>query len=358
MAGKAGAPGQPVILAVDGGGSKTDVVLLDGAGQLLGAKRLSVSSHFGLGHERAAEGLDAAIQSACRASGIDPLKKPIAKVGVYCLAGADLPVDERRIAGVLARQGWTRKNLVRNDTLAILRAGTDRGWGVGVVCGSGMNAAGVGPDGRVVRYASLGEISGDLAAGGGWLGTMAVAHAVRGEDGRGPGTLLSGLVAEYFKQPTANAVVEAIYVGRIDQRRIVDLAPVVFAAARRRDRIARGLLDRVADEVVAFAIATIKRLRLGSRDVEVILGGGVVQADDERFHARIRDGIKTLAPRAITRRLHIPPVAGAALLGLDQVDAPSSVGPMLRASLTHARLISPDGQASIPSGRGARSRRS
>ena len=339
---------RPIILAVDGGDSKTDVALLGGAGEVLGAKRVAVSSHAGLGRERAVEALDAAIRSACRAFGVDPDRKPVAQVGVYCLAGADLPVDERRIHRAVAQRGWTGRSLVRNDTLAILRAGTDRGWGVAIVCGSGMNCAGVRPDGRVVRFAALGEISGDLAAGGGWIGTMALAHAVRGEDGRGRHTALEALVPGHFGLPGPSSVVEAIYLGRLNAHRLVELAPVVFAAARRRDRMARTILDRVADEVVSFAVATIKRLGLASSDVEVILGGGVFRAEDTQFYARIKRGIRAIAPRAVMRRLDVPPVAGAALLGLDVIGAPRSVSADLRAALTHARLVSPDGKVLRP----------
>src|SRR5437762_4164502 len=148
------------ILAVDGGDSKTDVVLLDATGRVLGARRVHASSHLGLDRVGAADALDAAIRAACRSFKVDPDRKPIADIGVYCLAGADFPVDERRIHRLLASRGWTSRTLVRNDTLAVLRAGTDRGWGVAIVCGSGMNAAGVAPDGRVIRFPAFGEISG------------------------------------------------------------------------------------------------------------------------------------------------------------------------------------------------------
>ena len=46
-----------------------------------------------------------------------------------------------------------------------------------------MNCSGVAPNGRSVRYAALGEVSGD-DGGGGWLGQQAVRSAVRGHDGR------------------------------------------------------------------------------------------------------------------------------------------------------------------------------
>jgi len=329
----------PRILAVDGGDSKTDVVLVDGDGRVLGARRVRLSSHLGLDRIGAADALEAAIRSACQSFDVDVDHKPIADIGVYCLAGADLPVDERRIRRELSARGWTRKTLVRNDTLAVLRAGTDRGWGVAIVCGSGMNAAGVAPDGRLVRFAALGEISGDLAAGGGWIGMMALAHAVRAEDGRGRQTILAQLVPGFFNLANPSAVTEAMYLGRVDQHRVVELAPLVFEAARRRDRVAREILDRVADETVSFSVAAIRRLRLNRRDVEVVLGGGIFRANDGAFEDRIRKGIHRVAPRAVISRLKAPPVAGAALLGLDEIGASRDLAGRVRRKVTYSDLL-------------------
>ena len=325
------------ILAVDGGGSKTDIVLIEADGRLLGAQRLPLSTHAGLDRVRAAEAIDAAIRTACRAFGVDG-RRPIADIGVYCLAGADLPVDDRRITRMLRRLGWTSRILVRNDTLAVLRAGTDRGWGVAVVCGAGMNAAGLGSDGTQVRYPALGVISGDLAAGGGWIGSMALAHGVRADDGRGPATLLSRLVAEYFMLESPSAVTEAIYLGRLDQDRLLELAPVVFEAAARHDRVARAILDRVADEVVAFAVSTIRRLGLRGQSFDVVLGGGVFRARDRAFQARVERGIRKVAPQARICRLDVPPVVGAALLGLDEVGATPGAASTLRRAVTEGAL--------------------
>ena len=53
------------------------------------------------------------------------------------LAGVDFPAEEREVELAAARSGWARRTTVRNDTFAVLRAGTDRGWGVAVVCGAG-----------------------------------------------------------------------------------------------------------------------------------------------------------------------------------------------------------------------------
>jgi N-acetylglucosamine kinase-like BadF-type ATPase len=327
-----------LILAVDGGDSKADVALVDRNGNLVGATRQAGSAHFGLGHNGSLEALEKAIRVACRDGGIDLDRLPIAGTGVFCVAGADIPIDDRRIAAEVDGRGWARRVIVRNDTFAMLRAGTERGWGVAVVCGTGMNCAGVGPDGRVVRFPSFGELSGDRAHGGGWLGRSALGAAIRARDGRGHRTLLEQLVPAHFGMSRPTAVMEAVYVGRMDEGRLSELSPVVFKAATRGDKVARALIDAVGDEVVATAAAAIRRLRVASRNVEVILGGGVFRSQDEGLLTRIHIGITAVAPKAKIRRLMAPPVLGAALIGLDAIGATDAAGNRLRRTLTDQRL--------------------
>src|SRR5215469_11000447 len=181
------------MLAVDGGASKADLAVIDVEGNVLAAARRPGVYHFGLGNNGSLDALSRAIGAVARRAGAGVDGSPVAQVGVFCLAGADLALDDHRIAAELEAQRWTSKTLVRNDTFAVLRAGTDRKWGVAVVCGTGMNCAGVGPDGKSVRFPSFGELSGDRAHGGGWLGRAALGAAIRARDGRGPRTMLEDL---------------------------------------------------------------------------------------------------------------------------------------------------------------------
>ena len=327
-----------MILAVDGGASKSDIALLDADGHLVSASRRAGSYHLGLGHNGALESLDEAIRTASLKGRIDPDGKPIAAVGVYCVAGADIAIDDRRITAEIEGRGWTSKTIVRNDTFAVLRAGTDRGWGVAVVCGTGMNCAGVGPDGRSVRFPSFGELSGDRAHGGGWLGRTALGAAIRARDGRGPRTSLERTVPAYFDMSRPTAVMEAVYVGRLDADRLSELAPLVFRAAADDDRVARQMLDEMADEIVVTVAAAIRRLHVTTRDVHVVLGGGLFRSRDSRLMSRIRAGIAGVAPKAEIRRLEAPPVLGAALIGLDDIKAGPAAEARLRGALTHKRL--------------------
>jgi N-acetylglucosamine kinase-like BadF-type ATPase len=310
--------GRAAILAVDGGNSKTDVALVAADGQLLAVLRGPTTSHQQVGLETGADRLAALVGQARAQAGLGPEEGP-ARVGVYALAGADTPSDTRRLTASLAKRGLAGTDLVINDAFAPIRAGSSRGWGVGLICGSGMNAAGIAPDGRTARLAALGGISGDWG-GGGDVGLAALGAAVRARDGRGPRTALETLVAQQFGFRRPIDLTRAIELGSVPQSRLRELSPLVFRVAGSGDPVARSIVDRLADELVAMAGAMIRRLNLTRLDPDVVMGGGVFNARDEDFEARIAAGVHAVAPKATLRRSDAPPVLGAALLGLDRLD--------------------------------------
>jgi N-acetylglucosamine kinase-like BadF-type ATPase len=207
---------------------------------------------------------------------------------------------------------------VRNDSFAALRAGTSRPWGVVLICGEGVNAAGIAPDRRTLKLAGIGGVSGDWGGGHG-LGVSALGAAVRARDGRGPRTALERLVPAHFGLQQPIAVARAMRDDVLDERRASELTPILFSAATDGDAVARSIVDLLADELAIMAGAMIRRLNLVRRDVEVVLAGGVFRAEDRGFYERLAAGIRAVAPQARLVRLAALPVLGAALLGLDEL---------------------------------------
>ncbi|HLN15355.1 MAG TPA: BadF/BadG/BcrA/BcrD ATPase family protein [Acidimicrobiales bacterium] len=320
---------EPAVLGADGGSTKTDVVLVDANGMLLGRARGPASGHQLLGLEAAMDALGATIDAALADAGLPT--GTVVPTGVYCLSGIDLPVDERLVGPTVEDRGWTTTSDVRNDTFAVLRAGVSSGWGVAVVCGTGLNCVGLGPDGSTVRFPALGELSGDYAQGGSWLGLRGLGVALRAADGRGGPTTLSTLVPEHFGVTSAEDVLEAVYTGQLSYSRLFELAEVVLAAARDGDGPAAGAVGVLVDEAVAMVVAAVERIDIGSAPVEVVVGGSLF--DDEGFSHRVFEGVRAKAPGAAPRRLLGPPVLGAALLGLDEVAAGAEAEAALRAAL-------------------------
>jgi N-acetylglucosamine kinase-like BadF-type ATPase len=324
------------VLAVDGGGSKTDVALVARSGRVLGTARGGACTFHPRDHDASMAELTATVRRAADAAGAGDGGR-IAAVGAFCLHGADLPVDDRRLLRAMGAAGWAGENVVLNDTFAVLRAGTDRRFGVGLVCGTGLNCAAVGPDGRRVRFPALGAFTGDWG-GGGWLGPAALGAASRAADGRGPRTALSRTLPEHLGLRSLRAVIEAIHLGRLSDERVTGLAPVVFATAACGDAVARGLIEALADEAVALVRTCVRRLKMAQIDVDVTLGGGLFRSGDERFLGRVREGVLAAAPKARVIVLTDPPVVGAALLGLDEAGAGPRAAARVRRTLTAERL--------------------
>ncbi|HVU78277.1 MAG TPA: BadF/BadG/BcrA/BcrD ATPase family protein [Gaiellaceae bacterium] len=312
-----------MILAVDGGNSKTDVVLVGDDGALLGQARGPLSSPHHLGLDASVDLLAGLVAEA----GLNGRRADVAQV---LLAGVDFPEEEHRLHAALEPRAWARRLRVGNDTFALLRAGTDRGWGIAVVCGAGINCVGVAPDGRHVRFPALGTITGDW--GGGYdVGLAAIWAAARSEDGRGPKTVLEQLVPRHFGVDTPLDLSLAIHTGRVEQRRAVELAPLVLATAA-DDPVADGIVVRLAGEVVALVRATATRLRLS--DIDVVLGGGMMRGATDRLLALIHEGLADLELTLV--RASAPPIVGAALLALDELGVTDEVRARARREIEEA----------------------
>ena len=353
------------MLAVDGGNSKADLALVAADGRLLAALRAPTISHQAVGLEAGMRTLRESVArlagqgSAGRAGQSDARRAQqsearraqqseasagaIAEAGVFALAGADFPEDVRILRKAIESTGVSGSTEVLNDAFGALRAGTERPWGIVLICGQGINAAGVAPNGRSARFDGVGEYSGDWG-GAGTLGHEALSAAVRAADGRGRDTILARLVPAHFGVKTPAALSRALYLGRVPGHRLSELSPLVFWTASQGDDVARSILDRLADELSAMAGALIRRLRMSRLDPEVVLAGGVFRNRDEAFFARLEHGIRSAAPAARPVRLEAPPVLGAALLGLDRRSPTGFTDPAIAARL-RAELVAWDAAA-------------
>lgn len=313
-----------VILAVDGGASKTDAVCVRADGTLLGHVRGPGCSPHRLGVEGSLDVIDSLVRK---------LSVP-ADLAVLLLAAIDFPDEEEAYDHAARRRSWIRELELGNDTLAVLRTGTDAGFGVAVTCGAGINCLGVAPDGRRVRFDSLGDASGDWG-GGPDVGLAAVSAGARSADGRGPRTVLEQRVPAFFGYPDSTALARAIHGKEVTRDQLGELTPLVFELAG-TDEVAGAIVDHLAAEVVALAGAALTRLHLADDEVDVVLGGSLLRSGNGRLHSGIADGLRAVGSRLRIRTPESPPVVGAALVGLDRVGAGDDARSRLRAELGRA----------------------
>jgi N-acetylglucosamine kinase-like BadF-type ATPase len=332
---------RPAVLALDAGNSKTDAALVAADGTLLATAR-GPGVPGRLTREQSTDVLASVAGLVAAGAGLPPpgAGRPVAEHLSACVANADLPEEEEAARDGLRARGLTASTQVANDTFAVLRAGLDGPaphWGVAVTCGAGINCVGVAPDGRVTRFLSLGQTSGDWGGGHG-LGLEAIWWAIRAEDGRGPQTLLREAVAGHFGLASMHDVTVAMHKGKLNWDAPLSLVSVLFEVARGHDAVAQDIVRRQAGEICVMAVTAIRRLGLAGQAVPVVLGGSVLTARDPLLTAELTRRFADEAPRSVLRIVEIPPVVGAALLGLDHIGAPPAAQARLRgAYLEHSR---------------------
>jgi N-acetylglucosamine kinase-like BadF-type ATPase len=308
------------VLAIDGGNSKTDVCLISADGWLLGYARGPGSNHQLVGPDAAFDVLAGLVAEASCEAGIDAGSILARHAAVY-LAGADFPREVEMLHARVSLAGWAAEVSLDNDTFALLRAGTNAANRIAVVCGAGINCVGVSAAGDVLRFPSVGPLSGDWG-GGAALGTEALFLAVRAEDGRGRPTALREAVMQHFGTESVVDVTAALHFGEMPRSRIHELVPVLLQVAAAGDGPARAVVDRLAEEVYLLARATLDRLDLRDQPTDVVLGGSVLAARHPLLMEGVSRRLAAYAPRASVLVVDDPPVVGAALLGLDALGAP------------------------------------
>lgn len=302
-----------IFLGVDAGGSKTHALLVDETGAVLGFGTGGTGNHQMGGLDSAVREVVGAVRQALHSARVEP---PQVELGCFCLAGADLPQDFLMLQNALDAQALAQQVVIKNDSIAALRSGLTRPWGVAVICGSGFNAAGRGQDGREIVLPGLGAISGDWGGGGDLVIEM-IRAVMRAWDGRGRPTMLTRAVLERLGKPSEEELLAALYNRKLNRRHLLPLTPLLFEVAEAGDGVARAIVVRMGTEAGVTANALLRRLDLLETDAEVVLSGSVFKAHGKLLLDTVRQVVRGAAPTARIVRPSLEPVAGAALLALD-----------------------------------------
>jgi N-acetylglucosamine kinase-like BadF-type ATPase len=121
-------------------------------------------------------------------------------------------------------------------------------------------------------------------------------------------------------------MISALYQGRIEEAKLLELVPQVFEAADSGDRVAQNLLIQLGEEVGSTAGAVIRRLGLAHTDVEVVLAGGVFKGKGPLLLDTVTRAVQRTAPRAQVVRPRLAPVVGAVLFALEGLVGPLDPG--------------------------------
>jgi N-acetylglucosamine kinase-like BadF-type ATPase len=264
-----------LLLAVEGGGSRTQAVILDATGACLGLGLSGdINTNFVAG-ERAAASVAEAVDRALAAA--DVSGKPIQHVALG-LVGAPL------LDGLLSRVASDAEVSSYNERdVVFARAGRYTVHGVGAVAATGASAwARRDDDGRETATGGWGALLGDegSAYAAGLLGLRAVARAV---DGRAEATTLTDAAASHFGLPRLalkHGLVELAYGKPLGRADIAQFARCVTAVAAAGDPTATRIVAKVAADFAALPLHVARLLFDSAEAFPVVIAGGLLAAGE------------------------------------------------------------------------------
>lgn len=261
----------PLILGLDGGGSKTLALLADASGRVLGRGAAGSSNYQNIGAPAAWAALDAAIAAAFADAGLSP--RPLDAVCLG-LAGVDRPEDRTLFEGWAAERFGGAPAVIANDAEIVLAAGTPAGWGVALISGTGSIVFGRHPSGAMARAGGWGHILGDEGSGYA-IGLAALRAVMAAFDGRGPTTALTDAVLAHWGLAAPPDLVGRVYREDVGATDIAGLARLVDAAAAAGDGVALEILRGAGHDLAITVEAVARRLDLPA-PIPCALAGGVV----------------------------------------------------------------------------------
>jgi N-acetylglucosamine kinase-like BadF-type ATPase len=307
-------------LGIDAGGTKTHALIADQTGRIWGTGRAGTGNWESVGLDGAARVLAQTLADALHAAHID--KSDLCGAG-YGLAGVDWPSDEPRLLPVIAGLGVPGPHALVNDAYVALRAGSDVGYGVAVISGTGVTVVGRNQSGEQVRTFALGGEWGDFGSAYDVvaLATRAVAYAYTG---RGPETRLTNRLIEIYGVRDVLDLVERITRGQADPPG-GRLAPLVFATAAAGDAVAQAVLAEAGQELGRNVVAVAQRLKLLDEPFDLVLAGGSFRDSCTLFRDALMELVRERAPLVRIDPPIAAPAIGGALLAMDVAGEPASI---------------------------------
>jgi N-acetylglucosamine kinase-like BadF-type ATPase len=305
-------PDHPYYLGVDAGGTKTHALIADRDGRILGAGRAGTGNWELVGLDGAARALAQALEGALASAG---LQRSDLRAAGYGLAGMDWPSDEARLLPVLRDLAVPGPCALVNDAYVALRAGSDAGYGIAVISGTGVTIAGHNRAGEHFRTFALGGDWGDFGSASDVVGLATRAVAFE-HIGRGPATLLTERLVQHYQARDTLDLVERITRGLAAQPN-GRLAPLVFATAAEGDQVARAVLIEAGQELGRNAVAIVRRLGMLDQPFDMVLAGGSFRNPYTLFRDALIELVRASAPHVRPTPLPSAPAIGGALLAME-----------------------------------------
>lgn len=297
-------------VGVDGGGTKTDILVLDEKGRSVASKRMGTISYKNIGAEQSIRILREGIESVLSAAAT---KDGEASVCIAYPTWGESPENEPELEKQIAKIA-PHPIMIVNDCVAGWAGSLALEKGINLVAGTGSIAYGRDDAGNEARAGGWSEHFSDEGSCY-WLGLKTLALFAKESDGRVKRSVLSDVFREHFQIKNDLDMID-VFDSRYKGNRtaIAGLQKLLLDAARRGDDEAKKLYGQAADELASIVTAVRGSLS-GDGEMKVSYSGGLFYAEElilDPLRKRLEEKGLTLCPPRYS------PVQGAALLAAAQ----------------------------------------
>jgi glucosamine kinase len=292
-------------LGIDGGGSKTDCVILDARGAVVGAGRDGASNPLRVGFPVA---FDAITRSAAEAIAQAQLRPQQISAAVAGVAGAGRRGVARKLLIYMVEQFPEATVHVTTDLEVALEAAVGDGPGVVLVAGAGSAAFGRNAAGETARAGGYGPWLGDEGSAFD-IGRRGIAAVARARDCDAPVSILAEMIASALDCPTWDDLTDRI-ASNADEL-FTRVFSVVVEAAEAEDSAALEILFSAVLGLSNLAMSVVRRLGLRDRKFILAKAGGVF-GRSQKLELMLDSVLRSGAPAAKISTLAVSPAVGAA----------------------------------------------
>lgn len=299
----------PIVLGIDGGGTKTVAIVMDSERRVLGRGQAGSTNWNSVGMESAHSNLHAVAEKALAEAGYAASDLAAICIGA---SGVDRPDDRKRMQTWLTGLAPQAAQIIHNDSIVALSAGTGGDvYGLVLISGTGMICYGFDRAGRSRRSGGTGALLGD--AGSGYaIGAESLAAVMWADDGRGPQTLLTQAILAQLGMTQAQELIPWTYADTAWER-FASVAPQAIHCAEAGDPIAQAILERAASGLAVAVQAVAVGLGMGDA-FPLVMAGGLLRPG---FYADlVEQAVRALAPKVDIIHPQMEPAVGAGLLAL------------------------------------------
>ena len=273
---------EQTLLAIDGGGSKTEFVLYTAGGRILKRLILGGSNPNSIGMEKT---------QALLKAGIDQfLELEPNLAAIYAgVAGCGLEAHAGQLTAFLKKTYPMIRSKVASDVLNVIYSAPVEDRCIAVICGTGSAVFAKTPT-QLHRFGGWGWLW-ESGCSGYDFGRDALEAALAAREGLGPDTLLLELVE---KRLGGNITDQLGQIYRLGQSGIAGFAATVFEAHRLQDPVAGRILEKNGDRLAWLINTAAGRYDCGQN---VVLAGGLTayrEVLEELLLPRLEPGLRLL----------------------------------------------------------------